>query len=314
MNHTFPNLYRSSLETLQVNLGYKCNQTCQHCHVNAGPNRIEMMDSVNIERIPRVIHKYNIRTLDITGGAPEMHERFKWLINIVRDISDDLVIIDRCNLTILNEKGYEGLVQFLADKNVKIIASLPCYEQKNVDKQRGTGVFERSISALQDLNKIGYGLTGEKLQLDLVYNPIGPILPPPQNSLEEAYKEKLKRDYNIYFNKLLTITNMPINRFANYLKKSGKLDSYYQLLIDNYNSSNLDSVMCKSLISIDWKGQLYDCDFNQQLGIRTKNQQMTTLSDMEEHYIDYVGEPIGIGKHCYGCTAGTGSSCGGSLS
>ncbi len=309
--YDFPKINRESISILQVNLGYVCNQTCEHCHVNASPYRTEMMTIDNIMRIPDVINKYDIKCLDLTGGAPELNPYFKRLVEMVRELNDDIEIIDRCNLTILLEPHNEKLAYFLAEHKVRVVASLPCYQQANVDSQRGEGVFEKSIKGLMQLNQLGYGRS-QSLKLDLVYNPIGPNLPPNQRLLEQKYKKELRELYNIEFNSLLTITNMPINRFENELLKINKLEDYYHKLITNYNEKNLDSVMCRTLISIDWEGRLYDCDFNQQLGIE-KVGIIKTLQDMIEYNHDFNGDEIRVNRHCYGCTAGSGSSCGGSL-
>ncbi len=306
----FPSIDKGKLKTLQVNLGYKCNQSCHHCHVNAGPFRKEMMDEFNISIIPKVINDYHIETLDITGGAPEMHPLFKDLIEKVCKL--EVEIIDRCNLTILLEAGYEELPEYLAKSKVKIIASLPCYEEENVNKQRGKDVFKRSITVLKKLNKLGYGNKDGVLKLDLVYNPVGASLPPPQGSLEKQYKSILKERYGIKFNNLLVLANMPINRFSKYLQKEGKLNSYQSMLERNHNSNNLKSVMCRSTISVDWQGNLFDCDFNQQLG-KSNNIFPRTLKDLSETNISIEGNNINVDSHCFGCTAGNGSSCGGSL-
>ncbi len=308
---SFPKINRDTFKTIQVNIGYRCNQSCSHCHVNAGPDRKEMMDQDTLKLIPKVIEKYGISQLDITGGAPELHPNFRDLIIESRKIG--VQVINRCNLTILDESGQEDLAEFLAKYQVTIIASLPCYEQSNVDKQRGRGVFTKSILGLKKLNTLGYGKKGGKLILNLVYNPQAEHLPPPQEDLEMAYKKELYDQHKIEFNNLFTITNMPIKRFAKYLEVSGLLDQYQQLLIDSYNPANLDHVMCKSLISVDWKGFLYDCDFNQQLGIplagNTKH-----IKDLLYSKATLSNIPIQVDQHCFGCTAGSGSSCGGALS
>ncbi len=307
---TFPDIKRDFLETLQINIGYKCNQTCSHCHVNAGPNRKEMMSDETIKIIPKVIEANNIKILDITGGAPEIHPKFKQLITEVRSLG--VQIIDRCNLTILTEPGYKDMAKFLASNKVKIIASLPCYLKDNVDEQRGVGVFEKSIQALRTLNSFGYGIENNELILNLVYNPNGAQLPPSQQELEETYRKQLKDRFEIYFTNLFVLTNMPINRFANYLTKIGKLKEYHQLLEENYNSKNLQSLMCKKTISVDWKGFLYDCDFNQQLGIKLTGD-VKHLNDLLKPHTSLKDNPISRGNHCFGCTAGAGSSCGGEL-
>ena len=306
----FPSIRRNSLTTLQINIGYKCNQSCTHCHVNAGPHRSEMMKSEIIRIIPDVLKTNQIRTLDITGGAPELHPNFKELVESTKEIGVE--VIDRCNLTILNEPGYQDLPEFLSKNKVTIVASLPCYEKDNVDIQRGRGVFERSLKALRQLNSLGYGKVDSELKLNLVFNPQGIKLPPPQEELEEIYKKELFNRYGISFNSLYTIANMPINRFESHLKSSGQFNIYQELLYEKYNSSNLDSLMCKSLISVDWEGNLYDCDFNQQLGlkIKGKNKNLWDLIDCKN---SLENQPIETKNHCFGCTAGNGSSCSGAL-
>ena len=306
----FPEIKRDYLETLQINIGYKCNQKCSHCHVDAGPNRTEMMSDEIINLIPKVIKANNIKMLDITGGAPELHPKFKKLVTEVRSLNVE--VMDRCNLTILTESGHENLASFLSSKKVQITASLPCYLKENVDKQRGNGVFEKSILALRKLNSYGYGIKGNDLILNLVYNPSGPQLPPSQKELEDKYRSELKDRYGIFFSNLFVLANMPINRYEKYLNIIGKLKEYNQLLKDNHNSRNLNSVMCKSTLSVDWKGYLYDCDFNQQLGMRRKGD-IKHLDDLLIPLVSLKNNPIAIGNHCFGCTAGAGSSCGGEL-
>jgi len=307
----FPKIKRDYLEILQINIGYKCNQVCTHCHVDAGPNRSEMMSDDIIKLIPKVIKANNIKMLDITGGAPELHPKFKQLVKEVRSLNVE--VMDRCNLTILTEPGYKNLSRFLALNKVQITASLPCYLKDNVDKQRGKGVFEKSILALRKLNSYGYGIKDNDLILNLVYNPNGPQLPPSQKELEDTYRRELKERYGILFSNLFVLANMPINRYEKYLNIIGQLKEYNQLLKDNHNSRNLNSVMCKSTISVDWKGNLYDCDFNQQLGIR-RNGEIKHLDDLLIPLVSLKNNPISIGNHCFGCTAGAGSSCGGELS
>ena len=296
--------------TLQVNIGYKCNQRCSHCHVDAGPQRWEMMNSFNLALIPRVLEIYNLNILDITGGAPELHPQFRQLVLQARRLGVE--VIDRCNLTILDEPGHEDLAEFLAENKVVVTASLPCYDKSNVDNQRGKGVFERSILALKKLNSYGYGKEGNDLILNLVYNPQGAVLPPPQEKLEEDYREILSNKYQISFNKLYTITNMPIKRFSAQLEAEGALINYQKLLINRFNPSNIDNIMCKSIVSVDWQGFLYDCDFNQQLGLKLV-QKPQTLVDLVSQRHDFTGQSIKVGQHCFGCTAGAGSSCSGAL-
>jgi radical SAM/Cys-rich protein len=305
----FPDLSRSLLTTLQVNLGYLCNQSCVHCHVAAGPHRTEMMSHELIKMIPQVLIARQIKTLDLTGGAPEMHPNFRELVVAARELG--VTVIDRCNLTILTEPGYESLASFLSDHQVEVTASLPCYSAENVDKQRGKGVFDLSIRALQMLNELGYGKLETDLVLNLVYNPLGASLPPDQLSLQARYKEELKDHFNIVFNQLFTLTNMPIQRFGAILLAKKQFHDYMQLLKNSYKPDNLNGVMCRSTISVDWQGNLYDCDFNQQLGFNTPDMHIRHLSDLLT--IDPQNHTIRIADHCYGCTAGQGSSCGGAL-
>ena len=309
MINSFPLVKKEHIETLQINIGLKCNQACKHCHVNSSPLRTEKMSYEIISLIPKVIEKYKIKTLDITGGAPEMHPEFRNLITTLSDKNID--IIDRCNLTIFFEDGYEDLPQFLAENNVIVTASLPCYEKENVELQRGYGVFDKSINALKILNDLGYGKKKDGLQLNLVYNPVNPILPPSQEILEADYKRILFEKYNISFNNLYTITNMPINRYADSLNRENKLDSYYKLLKENFNKNNLENLMCKKTISVNWQGQIYDCDFNQQINLKG-NKGPKTLSDLmsKSFKFDY---DVAVKEHCFACTAGAGSSCGGTL-
>jgi len=309
MDNHFPKIKKETIDTLQINIGYKCNQACKHCHVNSSPLRTEMMSEEIINLIPKVISKYKIKTLDITGGAPELHPKFRDLILSLNDKNID--IIDRCNLTIFFEKGYEDLPDFLADNKVIITASLPCYEKNNVERQRGWGVFDKSIQAIKILNSLGYGRTDENLILNLVYNPINPTLPPPQEKLEFDYKKILYEKYKITFNRLFTITNMPINRYADFLKITGELDNYFELLTSNYNKNNLKNLMCKKTISVDYEGKIYDCDFNQQLKLKSHKgpQNIQELLD----YSETLNYDIAAKNHCFACTAGSGSSCGGTL-
>ena len=309
MKNSFPSINKEPIETLQINIGYKCNQACKHCHVNSSPLRTEKMSNEIITIIPKIIDKYKIKTLDITGGAPELHPEFR---NLVTSLSSkNIDIIDRCNLTIFFEKGYEDLPQFLASNNVIVTASLPCYEKNNVERQRGFGVFEKSIKALKILNDLGYGKSKNGLQLNLVYNPINPILPPPQASLENDYKKILFEKYGISFNNLYTITNMPINRYSDSLEREGKLNAYYKLLKKNFNRNNLENLMCKKTISVNWLGQIYDCDFNQQINFQG-NKGPKTLFDLMNNTFKFDYD-IAVKEHCFACTAGSGSSCGGTL-
>lgn len=304
----FPNIQRATTTTLQVNLGYRCNQRCLHCHVNASPDRTEMMEEEDLALILPVMKARGITTLDLTGGAPEMHPQFRHLVSEAR--REGIHVIDRCNLTILSEPGYEGLADFLAEHQVEVVASLPCYSLENVDKQRGKGVFDRSIIGLQQLNALGYGKEGSPLTLNLVYNPQGPSLPPDQQALQDDYKRELKEHFGIVFNQLFALANMPIKRFGSTLISKGQFQSYMTLLKDNYLASNLNGVMCRQLISVDWQGNLYDCDFNQQLAIHLPGR-IRHLRDLLES--DVTGQAIAVADHCYGCTAGQGSSCGGAL-
>ena len=310
MKTAFPNIKKEFIDTLQINIGYKCNQACKHCHVNSSPSRTEMMSEEILNLIPKIIKKFNIKTLDITGGAPEMNPNFKKLVLSLKN--QNINIIDRCNLTIFFEKGYEDLPDFLAENNVIITASLPCYEKENVEKQRGSGVFDKSINAIKILNKLGYGINETGLQLNLVYNPINPTLPPPQEKLETDYKKILYEKYNITFNNLYTITNMPINRYADFLKMTGELEKYFELLANNFNQKNLKNLMCKKTISVDWEGQIYDCDFNQQLKLKSLNGPKNLYELL--NYSSPFNYQIAAKSHCFACTAGAGSSCGGSLS
>lgn len=318
----FPVIERESLQTLQVNLGYLCNLSCTHCHVNAGPKRTELMTRETIDQLLLLLQQQNIKVLDVTGGAPEMNPEFKYLVSQARAMGVE--VIDRCNLTVLLEPGYEDIAEFLAENQVIVTASLPCYSEQNVSEQRGKGVFEQSIKALQKLNQLGYG-KDPNLQLHLVYNPNGTFLPPPQEALQSDYQRELYDNHGIVFNTLLTITNMPISRFGGMLLAKGQYDTYLKLLKDNFSEANLGNVMCKSLISIDWQGFVYDCDFNQMLSwpvelpnstvigsdADTPNQGRFHISNLLNKTT--IPKQIKIGEHCYGCTAGQGSSCSGAL-
>lgn len=296
--------------TVQANLGYVCNQTCFHCHVNAGPNRRETMDVPTLEALLAFIERLDAQTLDLTGGAPELNPNFRWLVEQAR--SRGLEVIDRCNLTILSEPGQEDLADFLAAHQVHVVASLPCYLEDNVDRQRGDGVFRRSLDGLRRLNARGYGQPGSGLHLDLVYNPQGAELPPPQAALEDAYRDALSRQWGIEFSQLLTIANMPINRFARQLKRDGGYEAYMEQLRASHSDSNLAKVMCRDLVSVDWQGYLYDCDFNQMLNIPLHGARGPAhVADTTPE--DLAGRPVTVGDHCFGCTAGQGSSCSGAL-
>jgi radical SAM/Cys-rich protein len=309
-NDKFPRIHRGKVETLQINLGYLCNQACLHCHVNAGPTRKEQMTLDTIEEIVQLIDNVKPKMVDLTGGAPELNVHFKYLVTEItkRRIS----IIDRCNLTILSEPGQEDLTQFLSKHKVIVTASLPCYSEENVNSQRGDGVFDRSIDGLRQLNGAGYGKGNPDLQLHLVYNPIGASLPPPQKTLEKEYKQHLSENYSVSFDSLLTITNMPIKRFGSTLISRGEFGPYLQLLESSYQEKNLESVMCKTLLSIDWEGYVYDCDFNQMLGLPFGDtEKKTHVRDLKMAEIE--GNPIAVRDHCFGCTAGNGSSCSGAM-
>ena len=307
----FPALRRRRLEILQLNLGYKCNQSCLHCHVNAGPTRTEMMSRETIGDALAFLGISGVKTLDITGGAPELHPHFRELVERARELG--VRVIDRCNLTILEEPGQEDLAGFLKNSEVEIIASLPCYTQELVDRQRGKGVYEKSIRALRRLNALGYGAPGGALVLNLVYNPQGPSLPPDQTALQADYKRVLGERHGIVFNRLLAIANMPIQRFGSTLVSKGQFDEYMALLHRSHRPENLDAVMCRDTLSVDWQGTLYDCDFNQMLGLplALEGRKGVHLSELIGR--DLAGNPIAVRDHCYGCTAGQGSSCAGAL-
>ncbi len=310
-NTEFPSISRAKLETLQVNLGYLCNQTCLHCHVNAGPRREEVMDRQTIDQVLDYLAGSGVKKLDLTGGAPEMNPYFRDLVMQARRLG--VQVMNRCNLTILEEPGYEGMAAFFAENQVEVVASLPCYLEDNVNSQRGIGVFSTSMDALKRLNALGYGVDGTGLVLNLVFNPLGPSLPPNQQALEGVYHQELESRYGVVFNHLFTITNMPIQRFGSTLISKGKFSEYMQLLKEAYHESNLDNVMCRNLLSVDWQGYVFDCDFNQMLNLplHVDAQPRTHLSELNGR--DLQGNPIVVMNHCYGCTAGHGSSCGGAL-
>ncbi len=303
-------LRRGRAEILQVNVGKLCNLVCVHCHVNAGPKRKEIMARETIDRIIDWLAKTDTQIVDLTGGAPEMIPDFRYFIEQVKSLQPERHIIDRCNLTILLERGYEDLASFLARNKVEIIASMPCYSPENVNAQRGEGVFEGSIAVLQLLNLLGYG-TDPNLPLHLIYNPVGAFLPPSQAELEADYKRELKKHFGIVFNNLYTVTNLPIGRFAGYLRRNNKLDEYMQLLIQAFNPATINGLMCRNTISVGWRGEVYDCDFNQQLGMQWNNGTPIFLWDIEAKKIE--NRQIMTGNHCFGCTAGAGSSCGGAI-
>jgi radical SAM/Cys-rich protein len=303
-------LRRARPEILQVNVGKLCNLTCVHCHVNAGPKRKEIMSRATIDRIIDWFGTTDMPTVDLTGGAPEMIPDFCYLIERVKKLQPARHVIDRCNLTILLERGYEDLGEFLAENKVEIIASMPCYSAENVNAQRGEGVFDGSIVALRLLNSLGYGMDPD-LPLHLVYNPVGAFLPPSQVELEADYKREFKKHFGIVFNNLYTLTNLPIGRFASYLRRNNMLDEYMQLLVQAFNPTTINGLMCHNTISIGWRGEVYDCDFNQQLGMQWNNGAPVFLWDIDPASIE--NREIMTGNHCFGCTAGAGSSCGGAI-
>ena len=311
--HTsFPPVRRSRLTTLQVNLGYRCNQSCVHCHVNAGPKRTEEMSARTVGEVIEYMKTAGVSLLDVTGGAPELNPCFRFLVDAA--VGHGVRVIDRCNLTILLEPGQEDLAGFLADRRVDVVASLPCYLDENVDRQRGRGVFDASIEGLRRLNALGYGDEATGLSLDLVFNPQGPVLPPPQDALERAYKDELGRRFGIRFNRLLTLANMPIGRFGSALISKGQFEGYLEVLRAAHVDANVEHVMCRHTVSIDWQGHAYDCDFNQMLGLpmRLDGSPRPHVKDLVS--VDVEGRPVAIRDHCFGCTAGQGSSCGGALS
>jgi radical SAM/Cys-rich protein len=306
----FPPIARGRVTALQVNVGYRCNQSCVHCHVNAGPSRTEEMDGATVDVVLSYLERQRVATLDITGGAPELNPHFRRLVVAARDMG--VKVMDRCNLTILSEPGQEDLAGFLAANQVEIVASMPCYLQDNVEKQRGKGVYDGSIRGLKRLNALGYGREETGLTLNLVYNPVGPSLPPPQDALEADYKRELGLRFGIVFNNLFTLANMPIQRFGAILLAKGAFDDYLDTLQHAHRDDNLAGVMCRSLISVDWRGYVYDCDFNQMLDLPLERDgRAMHLSELLDSDID--GNPIRVAGHCFGCTAGQGSSCGGAL-
>jgi radical SAM/Cys-rich protein len=306
-------LTRAGIDTVQINVGKLCNQACVHCHVDAGPKRTEIMDQRTAELALEFVRATPAATVDITGGAPELNPSFRFLVEQAR--YDGRHVMDRCNLTVLFEPGQETLADFLADREVEIIASLPCYLRDNVEKQRGRGVYDKSIEALRRLNALGYGQEGSGLILNLVYNPVGTHLPPPQAQLEADYKGELGTRFGIVFNHLYTITNMPISRFAHMLQREGKLEAYLEILATAFNPATLDSLMCRHLVSISWDGFVYDCDFNQMLDMRVGNGKPFCLGEQSASELVRLlaRRQILVDSHCYGCTAGAGSSCGGTL-
>ncbi|MCA9074056.1 MAG: arsenosugar biosynthesis radical SAM protein ArsS [Planctomycetaceae bacterium] len=307
--HGLSPLNAGVIETLQINVGKMCNQTCRHCHVDAGPDRREIMTRETMQSCLDAMTRSSIRQVDLTGGAPEMNPHFDWFVAEIRRL--DRRVIDRCNLTILTAPGFTHLPEYLAEHEVEIVASLPCYLEENCDAQRGNGVFQRSIEGLRLLNEQGYGHTDSRLSLSLVYNPVGPSLPPDQQQLEGAYREQLRDRFGIEFNRLYTITNMPISRFLDDLIQTKQYEAYMSLLVDSFNPRSVDAVMCRTTLSVDWEGNLYDCDFNQMLELHVDRSRATHINDYDEQSI--TGRRILTGRHCYGCTAGAGSSCQGAL-
>jgi radical SAM/Cys-rich protein len=307
-------LVREETRTLQINVGKLCNQACHHCHVDAGPRRTEIMPRPVAERTIELLGQSpTVEVVDITGGAPELNPNFRWLVE--RAAKRGCHVIDRCNLTVLFQPGMEDLSEFLAGHQVEIVASLPCYTAENVDKQRGRGVFEKSIHALRALNGLGYGMPESPLALNLVYNPLGPSLPPPQDQLEADYKNQLRDGFGIQFHRLLTLNNMPIQRFASSLRLKGQYEAYMSTLVNHFSPQNVPGLMCRSLVSVGWEGALYDCDFNQMLEIdmtRSTGAPALTIWNVES-FSGLSGQHIRTGSHCFGCTAGAGSSCRGAL-
>ena len=307
----FPRLRRKRLQTLQVNLGYVCNQSCTHCHVNAGPSRTEVMTSDTVDAVIDFLDESQVKRLDLTGGAPELNPYFRRLVIAARALNVE--VIDRGNLTVLLESGQEDLAEFLAGQEVEIVASLPCYSEENVNSQRGKGVFHDSIIALRQLNRLGYGEANSGLQLNLMYNPTGPFLPPSQQTLEVEYRQHLDDQYGVHFNQLFTLVNMPIQRFGSTLVSKGEFEDYMTLLRGSFSSENLSKVMCRELISVDWQGLVYDCDFNQMLGLPLLIDGNKRPHIRDVRPVNLEDQAIGVADHCYGCTAGSGSSCGGEL-
>jgi len=307
LDSDFPAIVRKPLEIVQANLGYLCNLSCTHCHVNAGPKRPELMALETVHQVLEFIDQNTIHTLDLTGGAPEMNPHFRYFVESAR--GRGLTVMDRCNLVILLEPGHQDLADFLADHQVRIIASLPCYLEDNVDKQRGKGTFNASIAALHRLNRLGYGLKGSGLELNLVYNPQEAILPPAQQTLEQAYRDHLLGQFGIVFNHLFALTNLPVQRFGGVLLSTGQFDGYLRLLKHSFNPATLDQLMCRNTLSVDWQGYVYDCDFNQMLGLPVGGGTKRHITEVRQ----LTGQPVKTLLHCYGCTAGQGSSCGGAI-
>jgi radical SAM/Cys-rich protein len=307
----FPALRRGRLDTLQINVGYRCNQSCLHCHVGASPHRTEAMSGKTADTVLAFLERRRIATLDITGGAPELNPHFRRVVTAARRMG--VHVMDRCNLTVMEVEGQADLPEFLAREQVEVVASMPCYLEDNVDRQRGKGVFDGSIRGLQRLNALGYGRDGSGLLLNLVYNPQGPSLPPPQAALEADYRRVLGETFGIAFNRLYTLANMPIQRFGSTLISKDQFDTYLNLLQHAHLDANIEGVMCRNLISVDWRGEVYDCDFNQMLGLPMALGGKPRLHLSELMDMDLDGNPVRVSGHCFGCTAGQGSSCGGAL-
>jgi radical SAM/Cys-rich protein len=309
-DHGLAPLRRTRARILQVNLGKRCDLACHHCHVEAGPNRTEVMDAATAERVIAFLRRNPaLEVLDLTGGAPELNPRFRWLVQRARALGRG--VIDRCNLTVFFQPEQEDTPEFLAENEVRVVASLPCYTRDNVDAQRGRGVFDRSVEALHRLNRLGYGKPGSHLELDLVYNPMGPHLPPAEDELEARFRRELRELFGIEFHRLVAIANMPIKRFARVLAREGRREAYQTLLVDHFNPATVSRLMCRDTLSVSWDGRLYDCDFNQMLEIPLGGKQRA-LGDLDE-ISELDGTPVATDAHCFGCTAGAGSSCGGAL-
>lgn len=308
--HQLPTLQAATINTLQVNLGKLCNMTCEHCHVDAGPDRREIMTAETVNDCLKALEHPGIKTLDLTGGAPEMNPHFREMVIEATRLNKQ--VIDRCNLTILLAPGFQDLPEFLAEHQVDIVASLPCYLAENTDSQRGNGAFQKSVQVLKLLNTLGYGKSNSTRKLTLVYNPVGFSLPPDQSQLEQAYRQELKKRFDIEFTDLITITNMPISRFLSELVSQGRLEEYMERLVNAFNPATVSGLMCRSIISVDWQGYLYDCDFNQMLNLPVAAVDRRHIRDF--HYQELATRNIVTNQHCYGCTAGAGSSCGGAIS
>lgn len=302
-------LRAASVETLQVNVGKLCNQACKHCHVDAGPNRTEVMSRETVEQIIEAVRKFKFSTLDITGGAPELNSSFRYLVMAARTLKAHVIV--RHNLTVMFEPGEDDLPEFFREHEVEVVSSLPYFLEQQTDAQRGRGVFQKSIEAVRRLNAVGYGIEGSNLILNLVYNPVGAFLPPAQSSIEADFRSELMRRYQVSFNHLYTITNMPIKRFLDYLRRTGNEERYLRKLVEAFNPTAVEGLMCRNLVSVDWTGRLYDCDFNQMLELAVAPELPQTISDFNP--LNFAGRRVMTGPHCFGCTAGAGSSCGGSL-